>query len=113
MPASPRFVTHFLGGGWCVDETDCLSRSTSFIGSSKGWTPHLSGMSPTLNDQGVMLGDPTVNPDFGTWALAFIMYCDGSSYTSNVDAPVNVNGTNLYFRGRRLLDAIFEDLIKV
>jgi hypothetical protein len=109
----PRFITHFLGGGWCWSIEDCANRATSLIGTSKNWPPFLSGITPNMSYGGIMSGNATENPDFATWALVWIMYCDGSSYTSNVADPVPYNGTVLYFRGRRLLDEIFTDLVQV
>ena len=46
------------------------------------------------------------NPDFGTWALAYVMYCDGSSYTSNLSETRVYNNTQVFFRGRRILDGL-------
>ena len=40
----------------------------------------------------------------------FVPYCDGSSYTSNRTAPLLVATRTLWFRGRRILDAILSDL---
>ncbi len=42
-----------------------------------------------------MLNNVQANPDFGTWAFAWVPYCDGSSYTGNNSAVVNANGTSL------------------
>ena len=39
-PTRSTAWTIFLqGGGWCYDEQDCLARSKTVIGSSKGWGP--------------------------------------------------------------------------
>jgi hypothetical protein len=62
-----------------------------------------------------MLGDPVANPDFGTWALAYVTYCDGSSYTSNRDEPIvdPASNTTLYFRGAKALRALVGDMMEV
>jgi len=33
------FKVHFKGGGWCMDDQSCLSRSKGWLGSSESWTP--------------------------------------------------------------------------
>ena len=53
------------------------------------------------------------------WSKASVVYCDGASFSGNADAPVVAAGTGvptaevnrtLYFRGRRNLDAVIDDL---
>lgn len=39
------------------------------------------------------------------------MYCDGSSWASEVEFPVVYNGTKLYYRGRPLFDALIDKLL--
>jgi hypothetical protein len=96
---------HFLGGGWCWTSEDCYQRSSTLIGSSRAWGPTIPSQFYT---DGFMSSD---DPDFGSWSLAYIMYCDGSSYTSNASVPDTVNNTLVYHRGRRILDAILQDLV--
>lgn len=36
---SESWMIELEGGGWCVNEADCLSRSKTDIGSSKSWPP--------------------------------------------------------------------------
>lgn len=38
------------------------------------------------------------------------LFCSGGSWTGNA-APVDVNGTTIYYRGRPLLDALIDDLL--
>lgn len=38
----------------------------------------------------------------------FVEYCDGTSYTGNRDTPVHVGNETIYYRGRRVLDAIID-----
>ena len=38
-------------------------------------------------------------------------YCDGNSFSGNRDDAVVVNGKPLYFRGRRVMDAVLESLL--
>jgi STAM-binding protein len=65
-----------------------------------------------MNGTGLVSGDPNVNPDFWAWNVAYLIYCDGASFSGNKDNPIVVNGTSIYFRGRRILDTVINDLIK-
>eukprot|EP00294_Goniomonas_avonlea_P008479 CAMPEP_0114555252 /NCGR_PEP_ID=MMETSP0114-20121206/8651_1 /TAXON_ID=31324 /ORGANISM="Goniomonas sp, Strain m" /LENGTH=419 /DNA_ID=CAMNT_0001740367 /DNA_START=11 /DNA_END=1270 /DNA_ORIENTATION=- len=94
---------YFQGGGWCYDEMDCLGRSKGSLGSSTGW-------GPTSSMGGIMSSDCTINPDFCQFNRVHMAYCDGNSFSGNRDDPVEVNGTKLYFRGRRIIDAVFRTL---
>lgn len=87
----------------------CYSRSQSITGSSKNWSPWLSTfwLPEGAGFYGLMDANAT-NP-FGSWSL-WIAYCDGSSFTSDADQPIVYNNTNLYMRGRAILDATLDEL---
>jgi hypothetical protein len=38
------------------------------------------------------------------------MYCDGGSFSGDRTESIIVNGTQLFFRGRRILDAVLDYL---
>ena len=71
-----RWILHLEGGGACADERQCLDRSKTALGSSTFWPP--SG-----EFHGFLSDNATVNPDFYDWNIVYLMYCDGSSFTSN------------------------------
>lgn len=48
-------------------------------------------------------------PPFDDFTAVYAMYCDGSSWTGNTSQAVS--GTTVYYRGRRLLDAMLEHLL--
>eukprot|EP00947_MAST-08B_sp_MAST-8B-sp1_P002126 g2126.t1 len=96
---------HFMGGGWCYDEVDCLGRSNGGLGSSKGWKN-----TSTIN--GIMSGDCDANPDFCNFNRVHLVYCDGNSFSGDRDDAVVVQGKPLFFRGRRILDAALETLVR-
>jgi len=98
-----RWIISIFGGGWCYNEQDCYGRSKTKLGSSKYWDK-------ILNGTGIVSGNPSVNPDFWGWNVAYLIYCDGASFSGNKDKPIVVNGTTLYFRGRRILDSVLDDL---
>jgi hypothetical protein len=107
---SPNWLIHFEGGGWCVNEQDCLNRAQTDIGSSAKWPAQ--GVFP--NDggaHGFLSSDPTVNPTLHDWNMVHINYCDGASYAGFKQDPIQVQEKHVYFRGAVILDEIFNSLI--
>lgn len=109
-PASTRWKFHIQGGGWCTSASDCFSRSQGILGSSSSWPAWLSQFwAPEFAGfYGIM--DANASNPFGDANFVWLAYCDGSSLTSNADAPVVFNGTALYMRGRAILDAHLAEL---
>jgi len=84
-----QWTINIQGGGWCYNETECLQRSTTSLGSSKTWPAEAASMgcSPGAQDSYIQL-----------------YYCDGASFTGYKANPVSVNGSKIYFRGIMNLD---------
>lgn len=68
-----------------------------------------------------MANDPSVNPDFAGYNRVVLAYCDGNSFASNRDDPVNVTTTDaagktmtskIFWRGKRLIDATLTSLVE-
>eukprot|EP01064_Diplonema_japonicum_P028022 TRINITY_DN421_c1_g1_i4.p1 TRINITY_DN421_c1_g1~~TRINITY_DN421_c1_g1_i4.p1 ORF type:complete len:449 (+),score=126.40 TRINITY_DN421_c1_g1_i4:34-1380(+) len=95
---------YFEGGGWCYDDMDCYGRSSTGLGSSTHWAS-------TMGVGGIMSDNCAINPDFCNFNRVFLTYCDGNSFTGNRDEPLVVKGKPLYFRGRRIIDAVLQTLI--
>lgn len=55
--------------------------------------------------------DPLTNPTLYNWNIVWVKTCDGGSWTGNRQEPDVVEGTALYYRGRKILDAMVDDLI--
>ncbi|RZR77673.1 hypothetical protein BHM03_00002796 [Ensete ventricosum] len=55
----------------------------------------------------------SIYADFYNWNKVKIRYCDGSSFTGDVDEvdPVSDQATKLYFRGAKIWLAVIEDLL--
>lgn len=100
------------GGGWCSSYDDCLSRSTTDIGSSKAWPPQGC---PSMDggSNGIFSRNCTVNPVFCNASAVHMNYADGASFAGHRDAPINVSGKLIYFRGRDILDATLDALLHV
>jgi hypothetical protein len=52
-----------------------------------------------------VLANFTESP-IGEYNAVMIEYCDGASFSSNREDPITVNGRQIWFRGRRNLDAM-------
>uniref|UniRef100_M1BA61 Pectin acetylesterase n=1 Tax=Solanum tuberosum TaxID=4113 RepID=M1BA61_SOLTU len=90
------------GGGWCNNISTCLSRKNTRLGSSKQMVENLAF-------SGILSNLPQFNPDFYNWNRVKVGYCDGSSFTGDVQAVNPI--TNLHFRGARVFLAVMEDLL--
>ncbi|KAH0643884.1 hypothetical protein KY289_034858 [Solanum tuberosum] len=95
------WIIHLNGDGWCNSISDCLNRSTTFLGSTK-----------MMYQQGffarILHNTSKHNPEFHNWNRVRVKYCDGSSFTGDVEQVHPEN--KLYFRGARIFTAIMEDL---
>ncbi|XP_031394808.1 pectin acetylesterase 8-like isoform X2 [Punica granatum] len=58
---------------------------------------------------GILSNKQTLNPDFYKWNRIKVRYCDGASYTGDVEAVDPA--TNLHFRGARVFHAIIDNLL--
>ncbi|KAJ7943970.1 Pectin acetylesterase [Quillaja saponaria] len=97
-----NWLVHFEGGGWCNNVTTCLSRISTRLGSSKLMVKQVAFSGMLSNKQ-------KFNPDFYNWNRIKVRYCDGASFTGDVEA-VNP-ATNLHFRGAKVWLAVIEDLL--
>ncbi|XP_020248664.1 pectin acetylesterase 8-like isoform X2 [Asparagus officinalis] len=97
-----NWLIHMEGGGWCNNITTCLSRKRTRLGSSKQ-------MLKKLPFSGILSSEPGCNPDFYNWNRVKVRYCDGSSFTGDVERVDP--STNLHHRGERVWTAVMEDLL--
>ncbi|EYU29129.1 hypothetical protein MIMGU_mgv1a023759mg [Erythranthe guttata] len=97
-----NWLIHLEGGGWCNNVTTCISRANGHLGSSK----HMSNRTMFF---GIANNDPQFNPDFYNWNRVVVRYCDGASFTGDIEAVDPA--TNLYYRGARVFVAVMEDLL--
>ncbi|KAL6533704.1 Pectin acetylesterase 8 [Orobanche hederae] len=96
------WLVHIEGGGWCNNVTTCLARKNTRLGSSEQMVKQLAF-------SGILSNRKQFNPDFYNWNRVKVGYCDGASFTGDVEA-VN-RTTNLYYRGARIFAAVVEDLL--
>ena len=100
---SKKWFFYFEAGGWCSSLADCFSRSQTNMGST------LRDSMWSHFDDGYFSNIESLNPLMFNWNKVFIRCCDGGSFSGN-----NVSfyqDHKLYFKGRKILDAIFEDLL--
>lgn len=101
-----KWIIYLQGGAWCDSEKSCLSRSQMHLGSSLFFKP-------ILNPGGLLSSSKEDNPKFYNWNVAFLPYCDGSSFSGNRSDPVQFQGSLLYFRGFRILDSTISALLSL
>jgi hypothetical protein len=51
------------------------------------------------------------SPPFASFTVVYAKYCSGDSWTADNATVATVSGASVYFRGRRLLDALLADLM--
>ncbi|KAG8044607.1 hypothetical protein GUJ93_ZPchr0151g33457 [Zizania palustris] len=96
------WLVHFEGGGWCSNVTTCLERKRTRLGSSKK-------MAKQIAFSGILSNTPDYNPGFYNWNKVKVRYCDGSSFTGDVEQVDPA--TKLHYRGARVWQAVMEDLL--
>ncbi len=102
---------------------DCYARSLTILGSSDHYPESTTGTNFTNYDltlSGRLDPDPTNNPVFYAFNRLRINYCDGYFFAGNLNHPYQYTAdatgstpavnTTLYFRGRAILDAVFETI---
>jgi len=101
-----KWYIHHQGGGWCESLDDCLGRSKGALGSSTSYpaTATLGG--------GYFSTDPKENPLMYNWNHVFMRYCDGGSFSGNNDTVATYKGAKLHWRGKRVREAIAQDLME-
>ena len=105
-PANPnKWVLFMEGGGWTFSDHASVGRSKTDLGSSKNYPPgeHFDpGYEGSYMFQHAPYDDATI---------VYNKYCDGGSWTGALSNPPRVvENTTLYYRGRGLLDGIFDEL---
>jgi len=108
---------HFQGGGWCYDQEDCWARSSTTLGSSLHWeTQDQSSDSirfaGNMESQGIMSKSCRTNPSLCQANKVILRYCDGFSFVGDRVEPFVVHGKQIYSRGKRILNAALETLLK-
>ena len=103
-----KWIIFFQGGAWCHDEDSCYQRSYTALGSSTCLSDYLEAEV----SEGLLSSQVKHNPEFFNWSSVFVPYCDGASFTGDREKPLEFNDTLLYFRGRRILDALLDELLQ-
>ena len=91
------------GGGWCYNVEDCYHRSLTSSGSSNDW-------SASVTITGMGSADCSESPLFCDFNVVIMQYCDGTSFSSDLQHTISHNGSDLHFRGKRNYAAILSTL---
>ncbi|GER46901.1 pectinacetylesterase family protein [Striga asiatica] len=98
-----NWIIYLPGGGWCSSTSDCLNRVRTSPSTST--TTNIN----STYFGGIMSSNQSTNPDFYNWNIVYLRYCDGSSFTGDVET-VDPK-TNLHYRGSRIFSAVVEELL--
>ncbi|PKA59139.1 hypothetical protein AXF42_Ash001232 [Apostasia shenzhenica] len=96
-----NWVVHMEGGGWCSSVEECQERKKNFRGSSK--------YSEQISFSGILGSSQQSNPDFYNWNKVKVRYCDGSSFTGDIEAVDTEK--QIFYRGARVWSAIIDELL--
>lgn len=110
---SSSWIVHQNGGGWCSSPVQCAQRANTTLGSSRFFTSTTPLVdSPYVDAEDYFSLNKTLNPLMAAWNIIDLMYCDGSSQASDVEAPVQVAGyAPIFYRGARVLTASIESAL--
>merc|ERR1712137_173987 len=102
--ATTSWLLYFKGGGWCYNEKDCAARAAGQLGNS-------SHFPKTFSFSGIADETGALSPVLAGYNHVILWYCDGASFSGDREEPIVYNGKNIFFRGRRVLDAILDVLL--
>jgi len=106
-----RKVTCPAGGPY--DPEDVPNDATPDLRKPRGASVPCHGDGSGM--QGLLSYNSIVNPLTYNWNKVYVPYCDGGSHLGDVEDPVPVSTGfykgNLHFRGRAIIDSVYDSLI--
>lgn len=104
------YASPACSGGWCVSNEDCFARSKTALGTTVGLPPTSPEPSGYCGSS-FLSSNPSVT-EFYDYVSIYVPYCDGTSFTGSVLAPVPVNATaSVTYRGAWQRDALISSLV--
>ena len=98
------WVIFHEGGGWCNGVDNCFNRGLGDLGSSNGYPEQIGNTEA-----------PALFNAFPQATIVYAKYCTGDSLTGDNATVSYAGGGNksqpVYYRGKRVLDAMWEDLL--
>ncbi|WVZ77073.1 hypothetical protein U9M48_024975 [Paspalum notatum var. saurae] len=98
------WLLHLDGGSWCRNFESCARRKLTNLGSS-------AHMETRAEFVGILSDDQSQNPDFYNWNKVKIRYCDGASFSGDVQDEVKNGTAGFFFRGQRIWEAVMAELL--
>ena len=105
---STKWTVSISGGGWCYNESLCLERAGTGLGSSKKWAQQMGCGCMNLKDGATWEDEDPIDHDCN---CIYSPYCDGASFAGYREAPWPVPdspGQALTFRGIKNFDALMD-----
>lgn len=92
-----KWILAFQGGEWCQNLNDCVHKTTTtFLHAEKD---------DSKNDLSVFK-----TPEFKDYNHVVFHHCDAGLSMGDRDHPIIHKGVKLFFRGRRIIDHVLDDL---
>ncbi|KAL7122501.1 hypothetical protein ACP275_01G049200 [Erythranthe tilingii] len=98
-----NWLVYLEGGAWCNSTETCLERVQIKWLASTSTRPAIRYVS------GIFTVNQTFNQAFYNWNKVIVVYCDGASFTGDVEEVDPT--TNLHYRGARIFRAVIDDLL--
>jgi O-palmitoleoyl-L-serine hydrolase len=103
-PDRNKWIVFFQGGGGCATDATCMARWADQHNLTTS-----SGLQMRQFPDNFLSGDEHENPDFARFAIAVVHYCSSDAYAG--DTERQVGGQTWQFRGRRIVDAVVDELM--
>ncbi|KAL3838652.1 hypothetical protein ACJIZ3_023243 [Penstemon smallii] len=103
-----NWMVYLEGGGWCQSKDICYSKIIDTKAPGCG-SSSCKGNVTTFS--GILSESQTTNPDFYNWNRVFVRYCDGSSFSGDVEEVIPVKDKNIHRRGARVFAAVMEEML--
>jgi hypothetical protein len=103
---SNSWLIVFQDGGACASDATCANRGR---GNRYNLSSDVPEVGPTFSTDGILSPLSGVNPDFSRFNHVFLHYCSSDAYAG--DTERQVDGATWQFRGKVIVDALFEQLL--
>ncbi|CAH9130343.1 unnamed protein product [Cuscuta epithymum] len=106
-----NWLVHLGGGGWCLNTTIYENMKNAFAESCSTRATSKMGSSFLMTDfpfEGIF-SDEKNKSYFYNWNRVVVEYCDGGSFSGDVDQPDPV--TKLFYRGARIYRVVMNELM--
>lgn len=100
-----KWVLYLKGGSGCFSPEECEAR---WMRNEDLMNSDHTRWGDVLQFEGLLSGDPALNPDFHDWSVVYMVYCSSDGWAGDAQGGDMLG--EWHFRGHRIARAIVEDL---